>query len=660
MAALRPLKHFLANPIMETQSTCGATGARESAKVDQMKELPTPRRAPLPPLPAGGGTIVRVSALRIWRQWSLGMQMLAGFAIPVLIVLMASGYVTSSIDLMREASRAFDESNEALSLRNRMLTAVLDSETSVRGYLLTGDATYLNRYRLADRELRDAVRRLEYTDATEPAHLSRIHLVRDLYGRWRAQFAEPAIEARQGDTDQLGPKALALLHAQHGATLVALMREQLGLSDREEEQERAQSLARSLAIAERARWIAMLAPAVALLAGLAATLLLLVDALRGLRAVNRAAQAVAAGDLDRRMRVLRTDEIGRLGQTFNRMAADLADRRRRSDAIARFQSLLATSGSRDELVGVACEACRQVFPAAGAVYLREHGEIFVPVAWWEWPHERAPERKLLSRECRALSHALPHYSDGAPHCVECAHVRQAPSPVSRSLCLPLIAHGTNLGLLHLFVAGTGLEGPLSRRDLETAQLVAAQLAVAIDNLALRESLRQQAMHDALTGLFNRRSLDELLDMNLASAARDGSCISVAIIDVDHFKAVNDHFGHEAGDAVLAGLAEVLAAGVRSSDVVGRYGGEEFLLVMPATPHSSAVARAEELRSSIASNPVGGYAVTVSIGVATVVGASKRDQLVTLADKRLYAAKAGGRNCVVGANMSSRGDERSTR
>lgn len=609
-----------------------------------------PRRAPAPDTAAAPA-----ARYRFWRRWSLGTQMLGGFAVPVLIVVLASFYVADSIRAMREASFVQDEASEALALRNRMLNAVLDAETSVRGFLVTGDVVHLDAYRLAATDLHAAVARLRQTDATEPDHLARVLAVRDLFERWRREFAEPAIGTRPADSraGALGPAA-GVVESGRGAGLVALMRLQLQRSQREEEREREEALVRSRAIAERARWVALLVPTAALLAGLAATLLILLDALRGIRAVNRAAQGVAAGDLGRRMRVLRGDEIGRLGTTFNRMAVDLDDRRRRSDAIVRFQRLLTTSQTRDELLAVTREACQQVFPpAAAAVYLMDAGSDRARcVAAWGCPGD-APVGTLGAAQCRALQDLRAHYSDGTPHAVRCAHVEAAPWPVGRSLCVPLSAQGVALGALHLFMPGEDQAGPLSRRDMDTAVLIADQLALAIHGLALRESLREQAMHDALTGLYNRRSLDELLDLHLAKARRDGSVTSIALVDVDHFKHVNDRFGHDAGDALLIALARLLAQSVRAGDVVGRHGGEEFVLVMPNTSPADALARAEQLRRAVEHAAPGGRAVTVSIGVASSVGGrGSRDDMLKQADLRLYEAKAAGRNRAVGEAIAA--------
>jgi diguanylate cyclase (GGDEF)-like protein/PAS domain S-box-containing protein len=172
--------------------------------------------------------------------------------------------------------------------------------------------------------------------------------------------------------------------------------------------------------------------------------------------------------------------------------------------------------------------------------------------------------------------------------------------------------------------------------------------------ALQERLREESIHDALTGLYNRRYLEETLARELILAEREGYPVGVIMGDLDHFKVVNDHYGHLAGDDVLRVFGNLMRQHARGSDIYCRYGGEEFLLVMPGMAEQQAVERAEELRSTMAAAPVGHgpstIAVTASFGVATFPRDGRTgDALIAAADRAMYAAKAAGRNRVsVGA------------
>ncbi len=176
------------------------------------------------------------------------------------------------------------------------------------------------------------------------------------------------------------------------------------------------------------------------------------------------------------------------------------------------------------------------------------------------------------------------------------------------------------------------------------------------NLELRETLRSQAIRDPLTNLFNRRYMDETLVRELSRVKRKEAPLSVIMIDVDHFKRLNDTAGHAAGDEVLRRVAEELASAVRREDVACRYGGEEFALIMPELTIEGAVERAEKLRRAVEDLfvEVGGRRVgpvTASFGVACYpMHGSSGEALLQVADEALYRAKTGGRNRVVAADM----------
>ena len=170
-------------------------------------------------------------------------------------------------------------------------------------------------------------------------------------------------------------------------------------------------------------------------------------------------------------------------------------------------------------------------------------------------------------------------------------------------------------------------------------------------LHLQEQLRIEARHDALTGTLNRRAILNVLEREAARAARQGSPLGVLVLDLDHFKKVNDGFGHAIGDAVLTQVSRRLSLPLRRYDAVGRYGGEEFLVVLPQCDLEQAAEIGERIRLSVASAPIetsaGDIAVTVSIGAASMSdGRASLDELIQRADRALYEAKGQGRNCVM--------------
>jgi diguanylate cyclase (GGDEF)-like protein len=189
----------------------------------------------------------------------------------------------------------------------------------------------------------------------------------------------------------------------------------------------------------------------------------------------------------------------------------------------------------------------------------------------------------------------------------------------------------------------------------TVTLVFQLTLVSLVMSQLVLSMRRLARRDPLTGLLNRRAIDDLLDDEAHRASRLGSTFSVLMLDVDHFKAINDHHGHAAGDRALQHLATLLSGQMRDIDRVARYGGEEFVVLLPATDAAEAAVLAERLRERVASLPASwedqAMPLTISIGVAQWSGEKEGLRaLLAQADDALYRAKSRGRNCVEGLSL----------
>jgi diguanylate cyclase (GGDEF)-like protein/PAS domain S-box-containing protein len=261
-----------------------------------------------------------------------------------------------------------------------------------------------------------------------------------------------------------------------------------------------------------------------------------------------------------------------------------------------------------------------------------------------------------AEDCWALRRGRLHRVDDNDGSLACHH-HEGPS-VAGTLCMPLMAHGETLGIVSVRPrADVPATQPIDvRQRLLTA--AAQQIAVAIANLRLRESLRQQSIRDPLTGLFNRRFLEESLGREVRRAERHNSQVSVLMLDVDHFKRFNDTWGHEAGDLVLREIGAVLDQSVRDGDVACRFGGEEFAIVMPDAPFEIALLRAEQLRMrvkaiAIAYRDQALGAVAVSVGVASYrLHGLDGEHVLRSADEALYLAKQAGRDRVAGANQPS--------
>jgi diguanylate cyclase (GGDEF)-like protein len=212
----------------------------------------------------------------------------------------------------------------------------------------------------------------------------------------------------------------------------------------------------------------------------------------------------------------------------------------------------------------------------------------------------------------------------------------------------LLAQGQPVGLLH-WRSAPGGAGAFDEPTQLLAQSVADGLALTWTNLSLREALRQEAIRDPLTGLYNRRFMEESLLREMRRAQRGGQTVAVILLDVDRFKQVNDRFGHEAGDMLLRALGTLLQASSRGSDIACRYGGEEFVLILPETSLETAQQRAEQIREKfrslkVAVQPDEAPTTSASLGVAGYpLHSDSPEGLLRAADAALYEAKRAGRN-----------------
>jgi diguanylate cyclase (GGDEF)-like protein/PAS domain S-box-containing protein len=292
----------------------------------------------------------------------------------------------------------------------------------------------------------------------------------------------------------------------------------------------------------------------------------------------------------------------------------------------------------------------RLFPDdAGSLYmLNNSGNLFESVASWGQDQKAVPV--FAPDECWSVRRGQLHKVVDPLETLCCLHVPKAVT--GGYLCVPLIAPGEILGVLHL-----RLEPPAAAQTPELAvakdQLavsVAEKMALALANLRLREKLRNQAIRDPLTGLFNRRYLEETMERELHRVRRQEIPLAVIMMDLDHFKLYNDTFGHSAGDDLLSALGTLLKSHIRGEDIACRYGGEEFLLILPGASVSIALARAESLRLAVKEmhqHHHGLKPTSLSLGVAVYPEHGDTGlQLIQSADAALYRAKKAGRDQVM--------------
>ena len=344
---------------------------------------------------------------------------------------------------------------------------------------------------------------------------------------------------------------------------------------------------------------------------------------------------------------------------------ELSRRTRELDALNEMGDVLRSAVRLAEAYPVIPRYLVDLFPTeCGALYELNEGHNLMEqvLTWGEAP---PAEVAFLSDECWALRRGQIHESHGGANAMICSHARAATAGIS--LCVPLSARRRTLGLLHLAgpsrtstevarAGGRGDERALRddyRRRL--ARTVGQQIASALYDLRLQETLRDQASRDPLTGLFNRRTMEETLHRELYRATRRNTRVGFVLFDLDHFKRFNDDFGHAAGDAVLRDVSGFIEKHTRAEDIVCRYGGEEFLLVLADCTAKNLVRRSEQIREGIkglrlehAGRSLG--RMTLSAGAALYPDHGRTlEHLFQAADAALYQAKRDGRDRVVVAD-----------
>jgi diguanylate cyclase (GGDEF)-like protein len=257
----------------------------------------------------------------------------------------------------------------------------------------------------------------------------------------------------------------------------------------------------------------------------------------------------------------------------------------------------------------------------------------------------------------ANRHALPYRGDYDPARQMVFTRKLAPPAMPSLLVLPLLVHDRALGTLVLGSARRAAFGDAVRPTLE---VLASHVAVSLANARMLKRLEDLATLDGLTNLFNKRALTELAAQKLRSAVRFKKPLSVLVCDIDHFKKVNDTYGHDIGDLVIKGFADVLKRVKRDTDAVGRFGGEEFVVVCEETDERGAAQLAERIRAELElatfHSELGSVKVTCSVGVAPFPSAgSSWEALFKAADAALYGSKRGGRNRVTVWNMKMQGN-----
>lgn len=353
------------------------------------------------------------------------------------------------------------------------------------------------------------------------------------------------------------------------------------------------------------------------------------------------------------------ENLAESNEKLQKTLSELNQRASEIRIINEHNSLLQLCQNEDESYIIIQALLEKLFPKdKGVLYIfSEDKTHLIPVVLWN--DLDLGFSVLEAPDCWCLRRSQMHYvSANSNDTLRCKHVGR--KDISY-ICIPMIVLGETIGFLHI-----ELSNPLNGDSVEESHNEKQQLAIAttstialaLSNIQLRASLKDQAIIDPLTGIYNRRYMDEALALEMSRAKRNFSNIGIVLLDIDHFKSFNDKYGHEVGDKLLREVGKILRQHFREYDIPCRYGGEEFLIILPGANLESSKERAEELRSMMialdTSKTLGiNETVTISCGVASYPESAETiENIVNVADKALYQAKTNGRNQVVGLDLAA--------
>lgn len=396
---------------------------------------------------------------------------------------------------------------------------------------------------------------------------------------------------------------------------------------------------------------------------------------RSLRELTRAVEAAEKGRYLARARSTRADEIGELSRAFDRLCAQITDlsvsvidadrelawtRRelRLMEAISLLFELTQTIDAQPELDDLVRAIPQKIAPALGfdemAILLVADatGRLVVKATYGFGEDEGveglefAPGEGISGEVVRTLKPAVIEDTRNDPRYT---HYKGRHPTDGSFACIPMILGGRAVGVFNVL---RPRPGAFSAGDIHLLRTLASYTALAIAHAEANLRLRDLSVTDDLTGVANRRLFLERLGRETERARRGQKSLSALVIDLDHFKRVNDEHGHLRGDEVLRAVARILEENVRRHETVARYGGEEFVVLLPECKKPQALLVAEKLRAAVAERPIGGLPITISIGVATLPDdAVTAEGLIDAADRALFAAKRAGRNRVVAFDQS---------
>ncbi|GEM_PF-2092429 len=351
-------------------------------------------------------------------------------------------------------------------------------------------------------------------------------------------------------------------------------------------------------------------------------------------------------------RIQKQNELKASYEKLNEGMSELKDKNEKITLLLEMSDVMLACDNTQELSNITVKFCRKVLSFSnGIIYLMQpSGDSLETSATWGTPFSQT--KSFTQNQCWALRLSHIYQAGLSREELVCDHVKHNNQDDIIYLCVPLRAQNDVFGLLYMEVSlKDRIQKQLNNDELLLINAFAELAALALANAKLRENLRYQAIRDPLTTLYNRRHLEEFILKQISQSERNKTSIAILMLDIDHFKKINDEYGHSAGDIVLKELGQLLLHEIRPGDIASRYGGEEFILVLYNTDAKTAKKRAETIRESVSSMKAkydgNDLSITISIGIAIYPqDGTSGQELIALSDKALYFAKDSGRNKVV--------------
>ncbi len=367
---------------------------------------------------------------------------------------------------------------------------------------------------------------------------------------------------------------------------------------------------------------------------------------------------IIATGIDITKRQKAENELQKANQELASWVKELEERNEEMNKLNEMGEHLHNCRTITEACAISAQFIQQICSGShGALYLINSSKNYAEaVETWGEPTNTMEIFNPLG--CWSIRRGRQHMVDSSHPGLRCEHITGPTS--GHYLCVPLLVNGEAIGILHINHTNETQQDPQQKsmcipdneHKIQFIKTIAEQISLALSNLKLQETLRQQSIRDALTGLYNRRFMEETLERELKRAEREKKSVGVIMLDIDHFKEFNDLTGHDGGDALLRELGVFLKSKNRAGDIACRYGGEEFIIVLPGITKEDAQNRADELRQGVKEllvyhlgKPLG--KCTISLGVAVFPeNGHTIDSLLKAVDNALYQAKNQGRDRVV--------------